>query len=165
MRQGTISVLFGCHSVIHSLLVIISWKKLYKSFPGTMESVCILLHDVGHVGKDYLNNDEQKREHWKLGARIASKIFGIDGYNLVAGHDRYSGYPESRMYKPDKYSWSIAPYWWLWINNIIEPKIRQGMGNREAIIDFQDKVRQSINSGAYIPTHDMYIERRNKCPK
>lgn len=159
MKQGTVSVLIGSHSIGHSVLVYISWCKLYHKPPCLYETVCIALHDVGHWGKNYLDDEAAKREHWKLGARIAGKIFGQKGFDLIAGHDRYSGYQESKLLKPDKYSWHIAPYWWLWWNNIIEPRIKQGMGNREAILDFRKWVKHNVESGEYRATHDAYIER------
>ena len=60
----------------------------------------------------------------------------------IAGHDGYSGYPRSLLDKADKYSWYISPYWWLWLNNIIEPYIRFGMTNREAVLDFRAWVKE-----------------------
>lgn len=72
MTQGTVSILFGCHSPIHSVLVLMSWKKLYRHWPRWWQIVCIFLHDIGHWGLDYLDDVNQKNKHWELGARIAS---------------------------------------------------------------------------------------------
>lgn len=160
MKQGTRSVLFGSHSIIHSLLVYISWVKLYCCLPSLWQAVCIVLHDVGHWGKNYSDNIEEKHQHWILGAKIAGKLFGKKGFDLIAGHDGYSSYPRSLLYKPDKYSWYIAPYWWLWLNNIIEPYIRFGMGNHEAVIEFCLWVKKNIESGEYRPTHGAHTERK-----
>ncbi len=76
MKQGTVSVLIGCHSVIHSLIVLVAWVRLYGKFPVWWQIVCILLHDVGHWGKNYLDNYEEKKQHSILGAKIAGKLFG-----------------------------------------------------------------------------------------
>jgi len=160
MRQGTVSVLVGCHSVIHSMLVIIAWKHLYGKFPSWWEFGCIFLHDLGHWGKDYLDDIEQKRQHWKLGADIAEKLFGEKGFNLVAGHDGYSGYPESKLLKPDKYSFLIAPRLWLLSNLFAEPKIRTNNFSRwEHLKRFQEEVRKSIESGQFRSSHDIREEQ------
>lgn len=50
MKEGTKSVLFGAHSVVHSIMVIIAWKKLYFKWPSWKEIVCIFLHDIGYWG-------------------------------------------------------------------------------------------------------------------
>jgi hypothetical protein len=162
VKQGTISALIGIHSPMHSVLVIRSWKKLYGKWPKPWQIVCIFLHDIGHLGKNYLDDVDEKREHWELGANIAHKLFGGKGFLFIAGHDSYSGFPKSDLYKADKYSWYIAPYWFLWLNNVIEPKIKCGMKNREAILDFQSNVRKSIESGSFGATHDLYIARQKE---
>src|SRR3990172_13355264 len=99
MKQGTISVTVGCHSLVHSLLVWLSWVRLYRKLPSFRQGVCIAIHDIGHWGKDYLDDVEAKREHWILGARIAGKLFGDKYYAFCAGHDAYSGYARSELYK------------------------------------------------------------------
>ncbi len=165
--QGTVSVLFGCHSIIHSFLVIRSWKILYGSYPKFWEFVCILLHDIGHWGKDYLSDYEQKKKHWRLGANIAWWLFGTKGYLLCAKHCEYStSYMLERepkfhcpLYKADKYSWYIAPTWWLWWTTTVEPKLKCGLGKMEQIRRFQAQVKESIESGEYKSTHEMYRER------
>ena len=160
MKQGTISILLGCHSPIHSLLVVRAWHHLYGCWPNYWETGCIFLHDIGHLGKDYLNDVDQKRLHWWLGANIAYKLFGFKGYTMCAGHDAHSQYPLSLMYRADKYSYKYAPYWWLWQNITWEPKL--GMGyktRREAIDKFRKQVDESVDSGEYRSTHDFYLER------
>ena len=93
MTEGTKSYLFGCHQFfIHPLIVVIAWIKLYKKFPKFWELVCIFLHDIGHIGKNYLTNYEEKRQHWILGARIAKRLFGWKGYHLICGHTTQSYY-------------------------------------------------------------------------
>lgn len=155
MKQGTVSVLIGVHSPFHSLLVLISWRKLYGRWPKLWQAVCIFLHDIGHWGLDYLDDPEQKEKHWYWGARVAEFLFGDKGYWFTAEHCL----PQGELYKPDKYSWYIAPRWWLWLNCITEPKIAMGYSRKEAIDRFKEQVRQSIESGEYRRTHDMYLER------
>lgn len=161
MKQGTVSILFGCHSVIHSFLVIISWVKLYKSFPKIWQIICIFIHDVGHIGTDYLDSYEQKKNHWLMGAKIGELFFGHKGYAFLAGHCSHSGEVPSRLYKADKYSWYIAPRWWLLVNIIFEPKIAMGYDAKTAIEKFKEQVSHSIESGAFKSTHGMFLERCN----
>lgn len=160
MKQGTISVIVGCHSQVHSLLVWLAWMHLYHKIPSPRQTVCIILHDIGHWGKDYLDDVDAKHRHWELGAKIAGKLFGSRYYELCAGHDAYSGYARSELYKADKYSWYIAPYWWIYSNNIVEPKIKCGMKNWDAVLDFKKNVKASIESGQYNPTHDLFEQRK-----
>lgn len=159
MKQGTISVLFGCHSIIHSVLVMLAWRKLYHAWPKPWQVVCIILHDIGHWGKDYLDHPEKKKEHWELGAYVASWFFGLKAYYLTAGHCSHSGYHKSPMYHADKYSYYIAPTWWLYINSIVEPKLNRGKPIMVAIREFQKQVKESIDSGEYRESHAMYLER------
>lgn len=168
MTQGTISVLIGCHSVVHSVLVTISWIKIYKKFPKFWQLVCIFLHDIGHWGLNYLDNFEEKKIHWRLGAQIAFKLFGWKGRDFVGGHCKYSYYSfeESLLYRADKYSWYIAPKVWLWLNIFVEPKLRMGYKSRwKAVIKFKGQVKASIDNGEYKSTHQMYMDRceRTKC--
>jgi len=113
MTEGTRSIVHGCHSVIHSVLVLRSWKILYGSWPALWQVVCIFLHDIGHFGLNYLSKDDEKLQHWVLGARIGGWLFGVKGFDLIAGHTEKSGFPLSDLKKPDKFSWIIAPSWWL----------------------------------------------------
>lgn len=159
MKQGTISVLVGCHSVIHSILVLRAWRHLYGRWPAFWQFLCIFIHDIGHWGRDYLNDYEQKKVHWVLGAKVAGVLFGFRGFVLVAGHCRYNGFPESPLYKADKYSWIYEPYWWAWWNGLVEPKLRMGYSMREAYDRFHAQVKENVESGEYRPTHDMYLER------
>ena len=160
MSQGTISVLFGCHSVIHSVLVLIAWIKIYKNIPKFWEIVCIFIHDIGHFGLNYLDDFEQKKIHWKLGAKIGKKLFGQKGFYFLAGHCSYSGYEKSKLYKADKYSWYIAPTIWLISNNIFEPKLYDGFSNLKSVREFQKQVKRSIEENKYISTHEFYLNRK-----
>ena len=164
ISQGTISVLIGCHSPIHSLLVLLAWKKLCGYWPMPWQIICIFLHDIGHWGKNYLDDYEQKRLHWIAGANFANRLFGWKGYVFVASHDINSVYIDygCPMYRSDKYSWSIAPSWWQWMNCIAEPKLRVGYSIKEATRMFRDQVNRGIESGLYPETHSFYLDRCKK---
>jgi len=163
VKQGTVSVLVGCHSPVHSVIVVLAWKKLYGKWPTFKELVCIFLHDIGHWGLDYLDDVEQKNKHWRLGAQVAEWLFGIEGYRLCAGHCRQSGMGESKLYRADKYSWHIAPFWWVWLNNFTEPKIMVGYTSSAAAVrDFKARVKESVESGSFSETHKFYLERRRR---
>jgi hypothetical protein len=162
VKQGTISILFGCHSFVHWILVVISWYKIYQRLPRFWEFCCILLHDIGLWNTDYLDGDN-KRGHWELGALVAGKLFGRKGFLLVAGHCRDSGFPESALLKPDKMSWVIAPRLWLFSNLLAEPKIRNNAMSRwEHVNWFKEKVRQNIDGGQFADTHDIYLSQERR---
>ena len=160
IKQGTISVLCGCHSPIHSIIVIIAWRKLYGSLPNWWQTICIFLHDIGHWGKDYLNNYEQKRQHSVLGAQIAKKLFGQKGSDFINGHNQYNGAEKSLLYKPDKYSYIISPIWWLVSNTWFEPKLqRKGSTRLESAIMFKEAMKENWNSGLPELGHEIYLKQ------
>lgn len=161
MKQGTVSVLLGCHSPIHSFIVLIAWRKLYGRFPKLWQVVCIFLHDIGHWGKDYLDDYEAKKQHGILGARIAKKLFGQKGYDLIVGHNPYNDMPRSALFEPDKYSQVIAPLWWLITNTWFEPKLqRKGSTRRESAIMFKGAMKDNMKSGYKEQGHDIYLRQR-----
>jgi hypothetical protein len=160
MKQGTISVLFGCHSIIHSIIVIIAWKKLYGRIPEFWQIICIFLHDIGHWGKNYLDDYEEKKQHAILGAKIAKWLFGEKGYELIDGHNPYNGSAKSILYSPDKYSWVLAPIWWMTSNAFFEPKLqRVGCSKRTSAIMFKDAMTSNMNNGFMEMGHDIYIKQ------
>lgn len=162
ISQGTISVVCGCHSLMHSLLVVKAWRQIYDEWPELWELVCILLHDVGHVGYNYLDDPEAKAQHWRLGADIARKLFGLGGYRLVAGHCKASGVPQSRLYLADKVSWSLAPTWWLVWQCLVEPKLQ----GKTPILEHVRRFREwaAVNAARTEPreTHEGYLELRHQ---
>jgi hypothetical protein len=162
LTQGTISVIIGCHSPIHSLLVGLAWRRLYGVWPSPWEWACIIVHDLGHLGRNYLDNYEEKKGHWELGARIAGILFGREGYLLVAGHSEHSGEPESRMFRADKFSWSLAPTWWLWLHTYTEPKILCRPTRREHVRWFREQVAKSIGNGEWKETHKIWLDRNER---
>lgn len=160
MKQGTYSVLLGCHSPIHSLIVLVAWVKVYGELPSLWQIVGIFLHDIGHFGTDYLNDYEAKKNHWRMGARIAKRLFGQKGYEFIAGHCAYNGQPRSELYYPDKYSWVIAPSWWMISNTYFEPKLqRRGSSRKESAIMFKEAMKENMGSNFIKQGHDIYLEQ------
>ena len=160
MKQGTISVLVGCHSQIHSLVVLVAWVRLYHRLPSFWQLVCILIHDIGHWGKQYLDDYEAKKRHGELGAKVAKYLFGQKGYDLIAGHNPYNGMDKSLLFEPDKYSWVIAPVWWMMSNCIFEPKLqRKGSTKRESAVMFKEAMRENMNSGFKELGHEIYMKQ------
>lgn len=160
MRQGSISVLVGCHSPIHSVVVFIAWSKLYHHPPNFWQTICILIHDIGHWGKDYLDDYEQKKRHGELGAKIALFLFGQKGYDLIVGHNPYNGSPRSQLFEPDKYSWVIAPTWWLISNTFFESKlIRKGNTRRESAVMFKQAMKANMETGFKEVAHEIYLKQ------
>ena len=123
MKEGTRTILFGAHSIIHSVLVIQAWKLIYGKYPKWWQLVCILIHDIGYFGTNFLT-EKTNVGHAELGARIARRIFGQKGFDFIVGHSRSSsekfGLPLSDLEAPDDYSWVIAPKWWLRTNQKVD---------------------------------------------
>ncbi len=160
MKQGTWSVLAGCHSPVHSLFVLVAWLKLYHRLPTFWQIVCIFLHDIGHWGKDYLDNYDEKKRHAELGAKVAGHLFGQKGFEFISGHNAYNGNQRSKLYIPDKYSWVIAPVWWLMSNTIFEPKlIRKGNTRRESAVMFKEAMRDNMKNDFREQGHDIYLKQ------
>jgi hypothetical protein len=159
MKEGTVSVILGCHNFTHIINVVRAWRRLYREWPKPWELGCIVLHDIGHVGKDYLTDFEQKKDHWRVGAELAGLLFGWRGFHLCAGHCSYSGMPRSRLYKADKMSWYLTPEWLTKWHHIVEPGLRRSDETiTEATRRFHDAVKRSVESGEYRDTHDIYLE-------
>jgi len=163
MKQGTVSVLIGCHSIGHSVLVTLAWHKLYHRWPTPWQLGCILLHDIGHWGKDYLDHYSDKRKHAVLGAVVARRLFGRRGWDLVIGHNTYNGHPRSDLFTPDKYSWLIAPSCWLMSNRWFEPKLaRPGLGVRDDIRQFKVALRENMEANFPEHGHEIYLRQCNR---
>ncbi len=160
MKQGTWSVLLGCHSPVHSIIVLISWRRCYSSWPSGWQIVCILLHDIGHWGKDYLDNYNEKVQHAELGAKVAGRLFGQKGSDLINGHCSYSGQERSKLYVPDKYSWVIAPVWWMITNTWFEPKLqRRGSSRVESVKMFKEAMIANQKTDWQEQGHDIYLRQ------
>ena len=126
MTEGTKSVLFGCHSIIHSLYVLKAWRILHKKWPEWWQVICILFHDIGYLGKNYLSNLEDKKEHYFLGACICGILFGQKGFNFVASHTKNPFVPMDPKFKAaDRFAWVISNISWLRWNKLIEKHITE----------------------------------------
>ena len=127
ISEGTKSLLFGSHSIIHSILVVIAWYKIYGKLPNWKEFVCIMIHDIGYFGMNHLSN-KSNLGHARLGAKIAGYLFDYnlqetpwnrtkDWYNFVLGHSlsecKRSGIEPSKLEIVDDYSLVIMPMWFL----------------------------------------------------
>jgi hypothetical protein len=160
MKQGTASVLFGCHSPIHSFFVWLAWVKLYRRLPWPKEAFCILIHDVGHWGKQYLDDPKLKEEHSILGAKIAGFLFGPKWYDFVLGHNSYKSETRSALFDPDKYSWVIAPAIWQVTNGWFEPKLRRpGQSAWKSVKEFKKAMTENWKAGNPKRGHDIYLEQ------
>lgn len=162
ISQGTVSVLVGCHSPVHAIFVIKAWKEVHGRWPKPWEIGCILLHDIGHIGLNYIDNQEEKDKHWFLGAKIAHKLFGDKGYYLVAGHTSASSAGKSDLYLPDKHSWAMAPRWWIIWQSIVEPELRGGKGIFEHADAFMEWAQKNVNSDEVRDTHNAIEELKKK---
>jgi hypothetical protein len=160
MKQGTISILIGTHSIHHSINVIRAWKRVHGNYPKPWQIVCIFLHDIGHIGLDYLDNIEEKKIHWKLGARAAGCLFGKKGFDLVAGHcPKESGVDKSKLWLPDKVSRAITPLIIHVWDKIIEPKLRHpNMTLWEDSKFFRQKVKENLNKKEPKSTHEIFLK-------
>ena len=115
MKIGTKSLLFGLHQfLIHPLLVYIAFIKLYKRLPNLMETICIAIHDLGYWGQGGIDSQGGER-HPYLGAHIARRLFGEDGWQFVIGHNdntaKKEGLPRSALFYADKYFYVLIPLW------------------------------------------------------
>jgi hypothetical protein len=141
-------------------MVLVAWVYLYKRLPNWWQFPCIFLHDIGHWGKNYLDNHEEKMQHAVLGAKVGKALFGQRAYDFLIGHNPYGDTPKSLLHNPDKYSWIIAPVWWMVSNTWFEPKlIRKGSTRRESALMFKDAMRQNWQNGFEKRGHDIYLEQ------
>lgn len=118
MTTGTKSLLFGVHQFIwHPITVWIAWIWLFRKLPTFRETVCIIVHDWGYLGKAQMD-DEEGIQHPEFGAVIAGKLFGSEYYDLCLLHSRHYADRVSREPSPlcwaDKLSIIFEP-WWLYL--------------------------------------------------
>jgi hypothetical protein len=115
MNLGHKTILFGVHQfIIHPVLVLLAWIRLYKSFPCFKELFCIVIHDWGYWGKPSLK-DADGDKHPELGAKIAERLFGEYWRDFILGHSSFyvkrNGLKESKLMAPDKYWHCMIPLW------------------------------------------------------
>jgi hypothetical protein len=174
MKEGTRSVLFGCHNpLFHGLCVLAAWRITYKSWPKWWQIICIFVHDVGVWGRQYLSDDTAKKGHWELGARwsmlIVHRLSTMRrkhylmhrAWQLCAGHaPNESGYVRSELWLPDKKSWLIAPMVWLWWNYYVEWH-GKGIGVTRPP-EWRKMVAENLRVKNPIGNHELYIKHRKR---
>ena len=151
MTEGTKSYLIGCHQFfLHPLWVIVAWRKVHGCYPRFWELICIFIHGIGVCGRQYLSVSGAKRGHWERGAVWAYKLFGYMGYALCAGHTSESGEFRSLLSLADKYSWLVAPMWWLRSNYRLENfKVANP-------VEWKAVVAQALEKEAHFSCHELY---------
>ncbi len=111
---GTKSLLFGVHQFAwHPITVWLAWRDLYGR-PSWREAVCIVIHDWGYWGCADMDGTVGK-QHPRLGAKIADRLFGPAYHDLVLHHSRHLakelGATPSRLCWADKLSMLYDPAW------------------------------------------------------
>lgn len=161
MTEGTKSMLFGCHQIIiHPLIVLVAWYRLYRRWPKPWQLVCILIHDIGHWGKDYLTYFEHKRDHWRAGAELARRLFGDEAYWFCRWHSKTSNgnsWQPNDLFYADKYSWLCAPRWWLKLNDRVER-----FGDDRSLDDWLAMVRENWDAGCPKGSHQLYLDLKER---
>ena len=162
MKEGTKSYLLGCHQfLLHPFWTLIAWRSIYGSWPKMWEIVCIFLHDVGIIGRQYLSNDNAKVMHWYLGALIAEGYFGKKGYDFVAGHyPSGSNLPKSKLWLADKRSCLVSPMFFGWIDYWMEFRHTKNKSSKPPI--WRKLVAENLRTERPIDGHELYIKNRVK---
>jgi len=155
MTEGTKSVLFGCHSIIHSWYVIRAWKICNGEWPKLWQMICILFHDIGLIGKNYLTNKKEKEDHWFLGACICGILFGHKGFDFVASHTKNPFVPMDPKFKAaDRYSWVIANVTWLYTNKWVEKWVTEPKKWKKICLENMQRMD--------VTTHEVFLENEYK---
>jgi len=160
MTEGTKSYLIGCHQFfLHPLWVLLAWRIHFKRWPKLWQIICIVLHDIGICGRDYLSGD--KNGHWELGAKIAQGFFLRLGFPSLAwkswwfcaGHTTEPGLPRSDLFWADKISNLVRPRWWGWLSYWIEDF------NSEAAKppEWERIVKENLKKANPLNGHDLYL--------
>lgn len=126
MLYGLKTLTIGFHSTIHSLAVIIAWRKIYHEYPDSREFISILLHDIGYLFQsDHYLKPPRTDNHPELGAIICGAFLGEKYMDLCLGHSReYAhryNFKLSKLCYADKYALLILPPTILKLINIVEP--------------------------------------------
>jgi hypothetical protein len=123
LSEGTKSILFGSHAIIHSFFVLMAWHILYKKWPKFWQIVCIFIHDIGYFGMNHIS-EKSNKGHSLLGAKIGKRLFGQKAFEFIVGHSRKDAeelnLPLSELEAPDDYSWVITP---MWLLKLVQDKI------------------------------------------
>jgi len=128
MRLGTKSILIGVHQFLwHPITVYLAWLDLY-GWPKWWEIVCILVHDLGYLGKSEMDGPEG-HSHPELGAKIAGLLCGERGRLECLGHSRsYAesrGIPTSKLCWADKWSPMFDPTHFYWLRGVASGEIAE----------------------------------------
>ena len=128
MNIGTKTVLFGVHQFLwHPITVYLAWLDLY-GWPKWWEIVCILVHDIGYIGKTDMDG-KSGNTHPELGANIAGWLCGEKARLECLGHSRsYAkdhNLPTSRLCWADKWSPMFDPTHLYWIRGICSGEINE----------------------------------------
>ena len=165
MTEGTKSYLIGCHQfLLHPLWVLMAWRLEYKAWPKWWQLICILFHDIGICGRQYMSDDTAKKGHWELGANISGDLVdalsnrssyypnGHIAYLFCAGHaPKESGYRQSALFIPDKRSFLVAPMWWKWWNYWVE-----GFKTTNPI-EWTKLVEENLKKDEPMASHELYL--------
>lgn len=148
MTLGTKSLLFGVHQfILHPLLVLIAWVKLYGSFPNWKELVCIIIHDWGYWGVADVKGERGDR-HPEYGAKLAFKWFGFKYHRFILGHSSFyiarHGVKRSKLLAPDKYWHCMVPLWFYKIMSVPtgEFKYYRGMQHARQVTALEDSDKE-----------------------
>ena len=128
MTTGTKSILIGIHQFLwHPITVTLAWIDLY-GFPKPWELFCILVHDLGYIGKQEMDCSEEDT-HPELGAKIAGAVFGKKARLECLGHSRsYAvkhNIPISRLCWADKWSPMFDPTHFYWLRGTLSGEIKE----------------------------------------
>lgn len=109
---GLRSWLLGMHNpLVHTPLVVLSWRLLYREWPSLKVFICIVLHDIGYIRETTLEGND----HPIMGARLCGRFFGNKYYYLCLCHSRELcekyGMRLSALGYADKFWVFLLPNW------------------------------------------------------
>lgn len=136
MKLGTKSLLFGVHQLAwHPVTVWRAWRALYGKAPTWRETVCIIVHDWGYWGCADMDGEAGK-QHPRVGAAIAGRLFGPAYHDLVLLHSRslaeQLGREPSRLCWADKASMLHDPAWFYLLRARATGELREYRWNARA---------------------------------
>ena len=114
MKTGLRSYLVGMHNpLLHAIMIIIAWIRIYHNLPTIKELICILFHDIGYITQTTIDGFDNK--HPELGAWLCGSMLGRKHFVLCIAHSRvYAkklGISLSKLGYADKASILIFPNW------------------------------------------------------
>lgn len=138
---GTRTLIMGYHQVlIHPVLVMVAWTKLYGFTFDVRIWIAALVHDLGYAGKKDTDG-ESGNAHPRLGGRIMDILFGKDWGDFARGHSAGycadNGLEMSRLYVADKLAGALLPVKWHVVLLTLSGEIgecKQAMGISDATI-------------------------------